>query len=255
MSKLARKIHEAGRPLFGTAVYSYNTAFVEMAAMYGYDAVWFEMEHLHISFEQAADMCRIASGLGLLTMIRIPDSSRQTVLRAAECGPDILDLPMVNTPDVAAELVRHAKYPPIGNRGLFGSSRASRYTIFNDTAEEQMRINEELCLMVQIETLEASRNADYICSVPGLDAIFLGPGDMSLSCGYPGDLKHPIVREALCRALRAAESHNLIRAMMTSQDEVSFWVGQNVQILFITSDIQCLKTGLKSSLDLAMEQV
>lgn len=252
MNKLSRAVESASGPILGAASYTGDPAFVEIAAHLGYGAVWFEMEHGHISFREAAALCAIASGLGMLTMIRVPDASRQNVLRAAECGPDILDLPMVNCADTAAEFVRHARFAPVGNRGLFGSSRASRYTVFGDISAEQKRVNDELCLLVQIETREAVERIDEICSVPGIDGLFLGPGDMSASFGVPGETADPRVREALCAALRAAERHGLRAAMMCPLDEAGFWISQGVELIFITSDIQSMKMGAQLSLEAAL---
>jgi 2-keto-3-deoxy-L-rhamnonate aldolase RhmA len=252
VSKLSRRIRSSRCPLFGAACYTYNPAFVEIAALTGYHAIWFEMEHMQISFKEAAVLCRIASGLDMITMIRIPDSRRENVLRAAECGPDILDLPMANTPDVVREFVANGKYAPVGNRGLFGASPAMRYGIGETIAEGQRRINDELCLMAQIETREAAENAEVICSVPGLDAVFLGPGDMSASFGVPGDTENPLVRDALVRTIGAARQQGLLSAMMTPIDEVEFWVEQGVELLFVTSDVLCMKTAAKSFLDTAV---
>src|ERR1035438_9606855 len=89
-----------GKPIFGAAAYLYNPAFFEMASLIGYQAAWVEMEHTFHTFDQAADLCRLASALGLLTMLRIPDLQRGTVLKGCECGPDILDLPMADTPEM-----------------------------------------------------------------------------------------------------------------------------------------------------------
>jgi 2-keto-3-deoxy-L-rhamnonate aldolase RhmA len=99
MNRLQKAIQRhGGGPLLGAAAYLYNPTFLEMAALMGYGAAWIEMEHTFLTFAEAADLCRIASGFGMLTMIRIPDIRRETVLKAAECGPDIIDLPMATTP-------------------------------------------------------------------------------------------------------------------------------------------------------------
>ena len=120
-----------GRPILGAAAYLYNPTFIEMAALMGYKAAWIEMEHTFTTFSEAADLCRIASGLGMLTMIRIPETRRETVLKAGECGPDIIDLPMANTPEILAELVSNARFPPDGVRGFFSVSRAVKPEIRN----------------------------------------------------------------------------------------------------------------------------
>ncbi len=120
MNRLGRALEkQSSLPMLGAAVYTYNSNFIEMAALMGYTAAWIEMEHTFLTFAQAADLCRIAAGFGMLTMIRIPDTRRETVLKAAECGPDILDLPMANTPDLLAELVSNSRFPPLGVRGFF----------------------------------------------------------------------------------------------------------------------------------------
>ena len=100
-----------------------------------------------MTFHEAGDLCRIAAGAGLLTMIRIPDARRESVLKAAELGPDILDLPMANSVEIATEFVRLARFPPEDNRGFFGVSRAVHYGVSGSIREEQCRVNRELCLM------------------------------------------------------------------------------------------------------------
>src|SRR5688572_4696466 len=97
MTMLDEAIEEHGAPLLGVSTYFYDPVFVEIVRYAGFHVVWIEMEHAPISFSEAADLCRIASGNGLLTMIRIPDTRRENILKAAECGPDIIDVPMVNS--------------------------------------------------------------------------------------------------------------------------------------------------------------
>src|SRR5690349_11337676 len=172
MSRLDDALSKKDGALLGLSVYSYDPSFVEMIAKIGFDALWIETEHTTMTLNEAGDLCRIACGVGLLTMLRIADARRENVLKAAELDPDILDVPMVNTPEMAAELVRHACYPPKGDRGFFSVSRAMRYGLGSDIREEQGRINESLCLMIQIETMEAVNHAEDLCDVPGIDAIF-----------------------------------------------------------------------------------
>src|SRR5580704_18098111 len=110
MNRLHQAIQEAGgRPLLGAALYFYDPVFLEIAAYSGFKVIWIEMEHAPISFAEAAALCRMAAGTGMLTMIRIPDTRRESVLKAAECGPDMIDVPMADSPEQVAELVRYAK--------------------------------------------------------------------------------------------------------------------------------------------------
>src|ERR1700735_1799706 len=118
------RLHQAiarnqGKPLLGAALYFYDPVFLEIAAHMGFQVIWIEMEHAPISFAEAADLCRMAAGTGMLTMIRIPDARRENVLKAAECGPDIIDLPMADSSETVSELVRFSKFGPQGARGNF----------------------------------------------------------------------------------------------------------------------------------------
>src|SRR6476646_6221824 len=147
MALLARAVKEHGAPLLRISAYFYDPIFVEIASKLGFRVLWIEMEHAFITFEQAADLCRIASGSGMLTMIRIPDNRRENVLKAAECGPDIIDLPMTDSPETVYEFIKHARFRPEGSRGYFSVPRALDYGIANSLPEAQQRVNADLCLM------------------------------------------------------------------------------------------------------------
>ncbi len=245
MTRFDEVIQKNSRPLLGVSTYFYDPIFVEMAAHAGFQGLWIETEHAHISFAEAADLCRIASGSGLLTMIRIPDTRRENVLKAAECGPDIIDVPMANSPEVLQELVRHARFTPSGERGYFTVSRAARYGMIGDVSGEQLRINRELCLMVQVETQEAVDRADELCAVSGIDAIFLGLGDLSASLGVPGQTRHPKVLEGAMRTIVTAKRFGKKIALMDGPVQAEFWADKGVDLVFCGSDVSCLKIGLQ----------
>ncbi len=249
MNRLQQALQQNnGKPLLGAAAYLYNPAFFEMAALLGYQAAWVEMEHTFHTFEQAADLCRIAQGLGMLTMLRIPDLQRGTILKGCECGPDILDLPMVNTPEMVQELVTQASFPPVGVRGFFGVSRAVKYGLAGKVPDVQQKLNEELCLMIQIETREAADRIDELCAVPGLDAIFIGPADLSASLGVPGQTSHALVRETSARVIRAAKAQGKQSAAAAPSSEARFWIEQGVDLFFCVNDLSCMKAGAQSAL-------
>jgi 2-keto-3-deoxy-L-rhamnonate aldolase RhmA len=242
-------VRNGGGPILGAAANTYNPTFLELAALMGYKSAWIEMEHTFLTSAQAADLCRIASGFGMLTMIRIPDPNRATVLQACECGPDILDLPMVNTPEMVAQFVEHARFPPAGLRGFFGVSRAVKYGLDGPVSGEQQKLNTDLSLMVQIETKTAVERIDELCQVPGLDAIFIGPADLSASLGVPGQTGHHSVYEAAAHVLRQAKAHGKLTAAGIAPQDLPFWTGQPVDLLYCTNDIAAMKLGAQKSLD------
>jgi 2-keto-3-deoxy-L-rhamnonate aldolase RhmA len=254
MNRLQQAIERNnGQIILGAAAYSNNPDFLEMAALMGFTAAWIEMEHTFITFAEAANLCRVASGLGMLTMIRIPDTRRETVAKASECGPDIIDLPMGNTPELLAELVTNARFPPIGARGFFGISRAVKYGIPQSVADAQQKLNDELCLMIQVETKEAVDRIEDLCSVPGVDAIFLGPADLSASLGVPGQTGHRKVYEAAAYVIQVARSHGKQVAVGAAPQDFPFWVRQKVDILYAINDLTAMKMGAQSALESARQ--
>ena len=245
-----RKAVEAnnGKTLLGAAIYFYDPVFLEIAAHLGYQAIWIEMEHAPITFAEAADLCRMASGSGMLTMIRIPDSRRENILKAAECGPDIIDVSMVNVSSQMDEMLEYGRFAPAGGRGYFSVSRAVQYGVFNRVNETQQSLNRELCLMAQIETVEALNNLDELAAVQGID-LFVGPADLAASLGHPGETLHPMVCDAATRIVAAARANNKCIASACGPTDFKFWLDQKIDLLFCTNDIACLKRGASLALE------
>ena len=251
MNRLHQAIqNNGGKPLLGAALYFYDPVFLEIAAHLGFQAIWIEMEHAAISFAEAADLCRMALGTGMLTMIRVPDSRRESVLKAAECGPDIIDVPMADSPEQVADLVRYARFAPQGSRGFFSVSRALKYGLVQSVPAEQQKLNSELSLLAQIETATALERIEELASIPGVD-IFVGPADLAASLGLPGQTSHPTLLSAFDRIVRAAHVHNKKIITACAPAEFLHWTRRGVDLLFCINDITALKTGAQIALDAA----
>lgn len=241
MNRLRQAVsNNGGKTLLGAAVYFYDPIFLEICAHLGYQAIWIEMEHGHITFAEAADLCRMAAGSGMLTMIRIADVSRENVLKAAECGPDILDVPMIERPEQMHDLRKYARFAPEGNRGLFSVSRAVHYGIPGGVVDKQKNLNSDLCLMAQIETGDALGRLDELAAYPDVD-LFIGPADLSASLGVPTQTAHPRVQAAATEIVKAAREHNKCVATACGPDDYRFWIDQSIDLLFCANDIACLK--------------
>ena len=249
MNRLRRAVERnRGRTLLGAALYFHDPIFLEIAQHLGYQAIWIEMEHGLITFPQAADLCRMVVGSGMLSMIRIPDVTRENVLKAAECGPDIIDVPVVDEPWQMREMVKHARFAPEGKRGHFGVSRAVRYGVVPCVPEAQQDLNRELCLMAQIETAEALQNLDQLAAIPDVD-LFVGPADLAASLGHPGNTQHPDVCQAAIRVIQAARANGKSIASACGPADFGFWLDQKIDLLFCANDIACLKRGASLTLD------
>jgi 2-keto-3-deoxy-L-rhamnonate aldolase RhmA len=241
MNRLKQALQDnGGKTLLGAAVYFYDPVFLEICAHLGYQAIWIEMEHGHITFAQAADLCRMAAGTGMLTMIRIPDVQRANVLKGAECGPDILDVPMIEHPQQMLELRNYARFAPQGSRGVFSVSRAINYGIPGGVVAKQQNLNSDLCLMAQIESEAALDRLDELASVPDVD-LFIGPADLASSLGVPSQTSHPNVRSAATKIVQTARAHGKCVATACPPEDYGFWLGLEIDLLFCANDVACLK--------------
>lgn len=237
MSRVSSLLAKKNRPLVGTAAFYYHPEFVEIAGHAGLDVIWIDTEHTQMSWTEVSNMCRAAAGAGLLTMIRVPDSQRQNVLRAAEIGPDILDLPMGNTPEVVKEFVDHARPSPQGNRGFLPLSRAHGYGVKGTFADRTAQLNNDLCLLSQVETVEAVSNFDALCGIDNLDGFFFGAGDLAVSMGLNGDNKHPEVLSEVRRLVRLSKERGKITSLYCNLPDLKGWMSEGVDLIFCDNDV------------------
>jgi 2-keto-3-deoxy-L-rhamnonate aldolase RhmA len=199
----------SGKALRGAACITGALKIAELAGRVGFDLVWIEVEHGGASWAEVEAQCMAAESGGAVPCVRVPDYGRQSILRALEAGARLVIVPMVNDTDAAREVVRHGKFPPLGERGFNTRSRGLNYSL-NPLADAFARANETTYLIAQIETMEAVKNLEAICAVEGLAGVLVGPGDLSVSYGRPGAFTDPeyiaLVADVMRRA-RAAGKH------------------------------------------------
>lgn len=150
----------------------------EVMAHQGFDSLVVDMQHGLVGYETATAMLQAISTTDAVPMARVPWNDPAWIMKTLDAGAWGVICPMINTRAQAEELVRRCKYPPRGYRS-FGPVRASLYG-GPDYAE---RADEELIVMPMIETAEALENLDAILEVPGVDAVYVGPADLSLALG------------------------------------------------------------------------
>ena len=185
----------AGERLIGTMVTLDSAVVSELLAAVGFDWLFIDAEHSPLS---AAAVQRLLQGAGpsVPCLVRLAASEQVEIKKALDAGAAGIIAPMVNTAEKAAEVVRHAKYAPLGTRGV-GLGRALGYGMkFN---EYLAGANETTAVVVQAEHIEAVENIEAIVQVPGVDAVFIGPYDLSASLGRIGEVKHPLVARAIER--------------------------------------------------------
>ena len=162
----------------------------------GYDFVIFDTEHHWPGLETIAWLMRAAREIGLTALVRAPGFRGQWPARYLDLGCDGLIFPHVETAEQAREIVDQVKFPPDGKRGL-GTNIAHDDYSAEPAAEFTRRRNAETFVAVQIETALGLENRREILAVEGIDAVFIGPNDLSLSMGLPGQLDSPQVVQAI----------------------------------------------------------
>lgn len=218
----------AGKPTLGPMTSFPSPAMVEALGWLGYDFVVIDCEHGVIDYETAEHMIRAAELSNVTPVIRIGMNIQQHIQRYLEGGAAGVMIPLVNTAAQAQAVVDAVKYPPVGKRGLFGG-RGSMYGI-QPIAEYVKQANEETFVCVQIETLEALEHQDEIIATPGVDCVFLGPGDLSSVFGVPGQMSHPKVVstiEELTRKIVAAGK--IAGTMVLDGQQAAHWYAQGVR--------------------------
>jgi 2-keto-3-deoxy-L-rhamnonate aldolase RhmA len=231
-----------------------NVAY--MLAQAGFDFFVLDNEHGSFGVETVSNMVAAARGSGVEVVVRIPEIRRETILKPLDTGAAGLLVPQVNTPEQARELVWHAKYPPIGNRGAALRRAHSLYGRPN-AADYLAQANERTFLAVQAESREAITNVDQIAAVEGIDCVFCGPFDLSVSLGIPGQVTHPIEVEAIetmlaaCRKARKAAGILLFDAATLKP-----WIEKGIRFACYSSDINMLAdAAMKAIEDLRGGQV
>jgi 2-keto-3-deoxy-L-rhamnonate aldolase RhmA len=174
----------------------------EIMASVGFDYLWIETEHAPMGFAHAQALIQAVGGR-CPCLVRIPDKREVWVKKALDIGCDGIIVPQVRSATEAREIVQWSLYPPDGQRSV-GVSRAHG---FGMTFREYVgTVNDELVIVIQAEHVEAVRNIESIAAVPGIDAVLIGPFDLSGSLGVLGETDHPQVLEAIGRVRRACQA-------------------------------------------------
>lgn len=154
-----------------------------LMARTGFDWFTIDLEHTPIHLETAATCFSIIAAAGKVPLVRIPWNTGENIKRVLDCGAFGILVPMVNTVAEAEAVVAAARYRPLGQRSIGGQLPAANFE--TDTATYRAKANDEILVIVMLETVEAVQNADKILAVPGIDAFFIGPNDLHNSLGMP----------------------------------------------------------------------
>ncbi|MFC1977537.1 HpcH/HpaI aldolase/citrate lyase family protein [Chloroflexota bacterium] len=166
----------------GTYVNLADPAIVEIIGLAGFDAAFIDMEHTRFDLQLVEEMIRACDLVGISSLVRVPDNNPKTILRVLEMGAQGIQVPHISGRDDALAAVKAVRYAPLGERGMAGSTRATRYGTV-PMREHMETSNSEIILAVMVEDTEAIRQLEEIASIEGIDLIAVGPTDLAQALG------------------------------------------------------------------------
>ena len=189
---------QAGKPQIGLWSSLSSHYSVEVIAGSGFDWLLLDTEHSPNDLENVLTQLQAASAYPTTAIVRPAWNDMVLIKRFLDVGVQTLLIPYVQTPEEAADAVAYTRYPLRGVRGVAGTTRATRFGRVKDYFK---RAEEELCVLVQVETQPGLDNLDAIAKTEGVDGVFIGPADLSAGLGHLGNIPHPAVQKAIDNAI------------------------------------------------------
>ncbi len=236
------------RPALGAWMFLREPLTAESAARMGYDYVVVDMQHGIASEPEALAMMQAAEAAGAIPVARVATNHPMTIGRALDAGALAVIVPMVNDAQAARDAVAACRYAPVGNRSYGPVAAISRYS-----AEYAEVANSVVSCIVMIETVEALSNLDEILSVPGLDGIYVGPVDLSLTLGLPPLTDHddPRFIEAIDALLAGCARHGVVPGIHADEHLAQKWADRGFRMITVGFDQHSVLGGLRDALGVA----
>ena len=235
----------SGQKIFGTMIRIQRSPAIAYAAKNsGLDFVMYDCEHSSYTMENLHDLFVTGNALGLESFLRVPELRRSYISRALDLGASGVMVPMLNTGDMAADLVSYSKYLPIGERGFTACGAHSDYR-GGKHLDVMAEGNARTISIAQIETVTALENIDAIAATDGLDALLIGPNDLSISLGIPGKLTAPEELNAIQLVIDACKRHHKLFGMHVGPNLLKMFY-QDLDIVMMKTDVDFLTEGFQS---------
>ena len=236
----------AGEGSVATFVIVPRVEIVELAALAGFDAVILDQEHGPIGVETLPPLVAAARGAGLACLVRVPEGRAKQIEAAFDVGADGVLVPHVSSSAAAADAVAHARFAPEGRRGANPYVRAAAYSanerFFSDA-------NARAACLALVEGKQGVRAIGEILAVPGLDAVFIGPIDLSAALGTPGQPEHSTVIETVRGLVERGRERGVATAVFAPTPEAARrWLSLGVRLVALSVDTGLILGGFRAAL-------
>ena len=228
----------AGKPQIGLWCSLCSNYALEVVAGSGFDWLLLDTEHSPNDLQEVMLQLQASLGSASHPVVRPAWNDMVLIKRYLDVGAQSLLIPYVQNEEEARHAVAYIRYPPAGVRGVAGTTRATRFGRVKDYAR---RAHEELCLLVQVETQTGLDNLEKIAAVEGVDGVFIGPGDLHASLGYPGETANPKVKPIIDDAIRRIRRCGKAPGILTGVEaDARHWLEIGAQFVAVGADIGIL---------------
>lgn len=232
---------KAGKKQIGFWSSLASNVSVEILAGSGFDWLLLDTEHSPNDLPQVFSQLQAMMENDTHPVVRPPWNDMVVIKRYLDAGVQTLLIPTVQTKEEAEQAVAYTRYPPKGVRGFASGSRSSRFGRIDDY---HTRCEDEICVLVQIETNEGLENLDAISRVEGVDGVFIGPGDLSAGLGYLGQPGHPEVRKTIEDAIRRiCKAGNAPGILTGDEEQARAYIEAGCQFIAVGADAALLARG------------
>lgn len=225
----------AGDILVGAFANLGSPMTAELLGDAGYDWVILDLEHGLLTEATLLQSLHAVEATGSAPVVRVEEGTRLRIGRALDLGARAVMVPRVDSAEDAARIVSYVRYPPTGTRGV---ALPTRFGGFGRMSHADVaRAHDEICLMIQVESLQALEAAPETAAIDGVDVLFVGPTDLSHALGIPGDIAHPRYRDAVERIGRAAADHGKQAGVLAwSLDDAQPYLDAGYRVIAVGSD-------------------
>ena len=247
-NQLREKLY-SGKTSLGTWLSIGSPDVADTLKQLPYDWFMIDLEHSTISIDTARNMMLALLDTKIAPLVRVGESDQYLIKRALDIGAYGILVPLVNTREEAERVVNFSKYPPLGSRGV-GPVRTAGYG--NNLKDYVTTANDEILVGVQIETMQALGNTEAIASTKGVDLVFVGPSDLTMSMGLVTDRGNPKVAEAMQSVVKICEKTGKIPGTLAATpDEAKRAQRLGFRFISLGSDSKCLFSGARSFVEQA----
>ncbi len=230
----------AGERLLGLWVNFAHAPIVEVLAGSGFDWLLLDMEHTPSDLNVIGQQLLALRGTPVAPIVRVPVHDIAWIKRVLDAGAPNIMVPNIRSVEEAREVVSWTRFAPDGQRGVASSTRAGGWLRRKDFLA---RANDEIGVIVQIESREALDALAGICAVPGVDAVFIGPSDLAAALGHRGASGHPDVQAAIAKAIATGRAAGKTVGILAADGKADAYLAHGATMVGVGTDLHLLIAG------------